>query len=131
MFIGAFVPCVAYKLHHWVERRFKIDDAVGAVAVHGYGGFLGVVIAGFMLWGQPSSPYKDYATISPLGQLAGAIIMVALGFIPTYILARILNRANLLRVPREVELVGLDFANSEAYEAAVADVTAAERAMVK
>ena len=28
----------AYKLHYWVERKFKIDDAVGAVAVHGYAG---------------------------------------------------------------------------------------------
>jgi ammonia channel protein AmtB len=103
MLIGAVVPCIAYKLHYWVERRFKIDDAVGAVAVHGYGGFLGVVIAGFMLWGQPSSPYEGYAAINPLGQLVGAIIMVALGFIPTFILAKILNGANLLRVPKEVE----------------------------
>jgi ammonium transporter, Amt family len=38
---------------------------------------------------------------------------------------------NLLRVPHEVELAGLDFANNEAYDAAVADVIAAERAMVK
>ena len=57
--------------------------------------------------------------------------MVALGFIPTFIVAKILNAANLLRVPREVELVGLDFATQEAYEAAVADVTAAEKAMVR
>jgi ammonia channel protein AmtB len=57
--------------------------------------------------------------------------MFSLGFIPTYIVAKILNGANLLRVPKEVELVGLDFATQEAYEAAVADVTAAEKAMVK
>jgi Amt family ammonium transporter len=131
MFIGAIVPSIAYKLHYWVERRFKIDDAVGAVAVHGYGGFLGVVIAGFMLWGQPSSPYEGYAAINPLGNFIGACIMVALGFIPTFIVAKILDGANLLRVPREVELVGLDFEDREAYDAAVADVTAGERAMVK
>jgi ammonia channel protein AmtB len=131
MLIGAIVPCIVYKLHYWVERRFKIDDAVGAVAVHGYGGFLGVVVAGFMLWGQPSSPYEGYAAINPLGNFIGAVIMVALGFIPTYIVVKILDGANLLRVPREVELVGLDFQDREAYDAAVADVTAAERAMVK
>ena len=131
MLIGAIVPCIAYKLHYWVERRFKIDDAVGAVAVHGYGGFLSVVVAGFMLWGQPSSPYEGYAHINPLGSIIGAVIMFAMGFIPTYIVAKILNGANLLRVPREVELVGLDFATQEAYEAAVMDVTAAEKAMVK
>jgi ammonia channel protein AmtB len=131
MLIGAIVPCIVYKLHYWVERRFKLDDAVGAVAVHGYGGFLGVVVAGFMLWGQPSSPYEGYAAINPLGNFIGAVIMVALGFIPTYIVVKILDGADLLRVPREVELVGLDFEDREAYDAAVADVTAAERAMVK
>ena len=131
MLIGAIVPCIVYKLHYWVERRFKIDDAVGAVAVHGYGGFMGVVVAGFMLWGQPSSPYEGYAAINPLGNFIGACIMFALGFIPTYIVAKILDASDLLRVPREVELVGLDFEDREAYEAAVADVTAAERAMVK
>ncbi|MBC8037668.1 MAG: ammonium transporter, partial [Rhizobiales bacterium] len=130
MLIGAIVPCIAYKLHYYVERRFKIDDAVGAVAVHGYGGFLGVVVAGFMLWGQPSSPYEGYAAINPLGNFIGALIMVALGFIPTFIVVKILSAANLLRVPKAVEIVGLDFATREAYEAAVADVTATEKAMV-
>ena len=42
--ISAVIVVVIYKMHYWVERRFKIDDAVGAVAVHGYAGFLGVVV---------------------------------------------------------------------------------------
>ena len=54
--IGATVPVISYKLHYYVERRFKLDSAVGAVAVHGYTGFLGTVVAGFVLWGYPSSP---------------------------------------------------------------------------
>jgi ammonia channel protein AmtB len=131
MLIGAIVPFIAYKLHNWVERRFKIDDAVGAVAVHGYGGFMGVVIAGFMLWGQPSSPYEGYAVITPWGQIMGALIMFFLGFIPVYILAKVLNAFGLLRVPRKVELEGLDFSNEQEYNSAVKDVIAAERAMVK
>lgn len=131
MLIGAIVPTIAYKLHNYVERRYKIDDAVGAVAVHGYGGFLGVVIAGIMLWGTPSSPYEGFAVITPWGNLIGAVIMVALGFIPTFILAKILESAGLLRVPAKVELEGLDFDTDQAYEAAFKDVTAAERALVK
>ena len=38
MLIGAIGVVIAYKMHYWVERKFKIDDAVGAVAVHGYAG---------------------------------------------------------------------------------------------
>lgn len=128
MLIGAVVPMIVYKLHFWVERTFKIDDAVGAVAVHGYGGFLGVVVAGFVLWGAPSSPYADFAAISPLGNFLGACIMfIVLGFIPTYILALILKSFGLLRVPKEIEIAGLDVVGHENYEVAIAEVKAAER----
>jgi ammonia channel protein AmtB len=131
MLIGAIVVAIVYRLHFWVERRFKIDDAVGAVAVHGYGGFLGVVIAGFMLWGTPSSPYEGFAHVNPLGNFIGAVIMFALGFVPVYVLAKILDGAGLLRVPQRVELEGLDFATNEAFQAAIAELAAAEKAMVK
>ena len=50
MFIAGIGTFIAYKMHYWVERTFKIDDAVGAVAVHGYAGFYGIVMAGFILW---------------------------------------------------------------------------------
>jgi ammonia channel protein AmtB len=131
MLIAAIVVAICYRLHYWVERRFKIDDAVGAVAVHGYGGFLGVVVAGFMLWGTPSSPYEGFAVITPWGNFIGAVIMFALGFVPVYILAKILEGAGLLRVPPRVELEGLDFGTNEALLAAVAEVSSAEKAMVK
>ena len=102
-----------YKLHYYVERKFKIDDAVGAVAVHGYAGFFGVVIAGFVLWGYPSSPDPTYASINPIGQFIGAIIMFGLlGFLPGWITAKILNSFGLLRIPREIEIMGLDAAAS-------------------
>jgi ammonia channel protein AmtB len=127
-FIGAIVPCIAYKMHYFVERVFRIDDAVGAVAVHGYSGFMGVVVAGFVLWGAPSSPYEGYATISPWGNGVGALIMFALGFVPVLIVARLLDSAGLLRVPREVELLGLDFKAQSAYEDAVAQVKQTENA---
>jgi len=118
---------VAYKLHYWVERTFKIDDAVGAVAVHGYAGVAGLIICGFVLNGYPSSGYGvgemwsfdaekfDYAMINPLGMFIGAFIMfVVLGLIPGWIIAKILHAAGKLRIPREVELAGLDYNIMEA-----------------
>jgi ammonia channel protein AmtB len=116
LIISAVIVVIIYKLHYWVERRFRIDDAVGAVAVHGYAGFLGVVAAGFVLWGYPSSPDAllghegSWAPITPWGQFIGAVIMFfVLGFVPGYILSWILNAVGMLRVPREVELAGLDY----------------------
>jgi ammonia channel protein AmtB len=109
MLIGAGGAILAYKMHYWVERRFKIDDAVGAVAVHGYAGFYGVVVAGFMLWGYPSSPFEGYAPITPWGNFLGALIMFfVLGFFPALIVSKILHSMGKLRIPREIELVGLD-----------------------
>jgi len=118
MLIGAIGVVIAYKMHYWVERKFKIDDAVGAVAVHGYAGFVGLVICGFVLNGYPSSGYSvgamwdgsTYASINPLGQFLGAIIMFGvLGMLPGYVIARVLSAFGKLRIPREVEIAGLDY----------------------
>ena len=109
MVVGALGVVFMYKMHYWVERTFKVDDAVGAVAVHGYAGFFGVVIAGFMLWGYPSSPNPEFATISPWGQFLGAIIMFGvLGFLPGFVGAKVLNAFGVLRVPKAIEIAGLD-----------------------
>jgi ammonia channel protein AmtB len=128
MFVGAVGVVFMYKLHYWVENKFKIDDAVGAVAVHGYAGFFGVCAAGFMLWGYPSSPNPEYATITPWGQLLGAIIMFwVLGFTPAFITAKILKAAGFLRIPREIELVGLDISSEIEAEEDALDVVMAEK----
>jgi len=118
LLIAAIGVVVAYKMHYWVEREYKIDDAVGAVAVHGYAGVAGLIICGFVLWGYPSSGYgvgsmwvgTDYAPINPIGMTIGAVIMFGvLGFLPGWILAKILHAAGKLRIPRDVEIAGLDY----------------------
>ena len=136
MIIGMIGVVISYKLHYWVERKFKIDDAVGAVAVHGYAGFIGLVICGFVLNGYPSSGYSvgamwdgsTYASINPLGQFLGAIIMFGvLGMLPGYIIAKVLHGMGKLRIPREVELAGLDYEMMEADKEAEKAVSTATR----
>jgi ammonia channel protein AmtB len=118
MVIGMVGVYVAYKMHYWVERKFKIDDAVGAVAVHGYAGVVGLIICGFVLWGYPSSGYEGYAAINPIGMIIGAIIMFGLlGFLPGWIIAKVLNGMGKLRIPHEVELAGMDYNYMEAAKA--------------
>ncbi len=129
MLIGGVGAVCAYKLHFWVERTFKIDDAVGAVAVHGYAGFIGLVIAGFMLWGHPATAgyHETVATISPWGQFLGALIMFGvLGFLPAFVVALALKGMGMLRVPPSVELVGLDLSGEIAEEADAMAVSEAD-----
>jgi ammonia channel protein AmtB len=122
MIIAMVGVWVAYKLHNWVERRFKIDDAVGACAVHGYAGVFGTIVAGFVLWGYPAvTPFGEpnmawfgstpegHPAINPLGNIIGAFIMWGvLGLVPGYVMAKILDALGWLRVPKEVEVAGLD-----------------------
>lgn len=129
MIIGAVGVVIVYKLHYYVERKFKIDDAVGAVAVHGYAGVVGLIIAGFVLWGAPSSPYEGYAAVNPLGQIIGALIMFGLlGFLPAYIISKIQSSMGILRIPLEIEIQGLDLGEQHTYETAIADINAATKA---
>jgi ammonia channel protein AmtB len=110
---GIGVVCM-YKIHYWVERKFKVDDAVGAVAVHGYAGFIGLVLAGIVLWGHPASYGDRTIAITPWGQFAGAIIMFwVLGFLPTFILCKIMAAVDILRIPKPIEIIGLDLAEYE------------------
>ena len=54
--------------------------------------------------------WNNFATINPLGQFIGALIMfVVLGLIPGYVIAKVLNGMGKLRIPREVEIAGLDY----------------------
>jgi ammonia channel protein AmtB len=71
---------------------------------------------------------STYASINPLGQFLGAIIMfVVLGLIPGYIIAKILNGMGKLRIPREVEIAGLDYEMMEEDKDAEKAVSSATR----
>lgn len=108
IFGGAFAVWVGT----WIERRLRIDDAVGAVAVHGACGFLGLLYVGVFAAGFPTG--VDNVESSMLGQLVGMLTFFALGFIPGYGVSWLLKRFNLLRVPPEVEVYGLDRAEFDA-----------------
>jgi ammonia channel protein AmtB len=99
---GCIVPFVNNLL-----IKFKIDDAVGAVAVHGVGGLWGVVAAGIFAAGYPNI---EGPAISLGGQIASGVVMVLLGFIPGYVASFILKQFKLLRTTHGAEVAGLDTA---------------------
>jgi ammonia channel protein AmtB len=51
-----------------------------------------------------------------------------LGFIPTFIVAKILNAMGILRIPKEVEIAGLDYVENQASAAAGQEIVNAELA---
>jgi ammonium transporter, Amt family len=92
----------------WIERKLRVDDAVGAVAVHGVCGFYGVFLVGIFAGGYPTG--VNNVEVSFGGQLMGMMAFLPLAFLPGYAASWILKKLNLLRVPPEVELEGLDMA---------------------
>lgn len=119
---------MAYYAHNWVEKKFKIDDAVGAVAVHGYCGLFGGIVAGFALWGYPAimpsagtlvtlsegagwfgTNAEGLPIVTPIGNaICSLTFALGFGLIPGYVLGKVLNAMGLLRVDPKVELTGLD-----------------------
>jgi ammonia channel protein AmtB len=93
----------------WLERR-GIDDAVGAVTVHGTIGLYGVVMLGVFASGFPAlqGAAGDAPTVSLMGQIVGAVVFFALGFIPGYVVSLLLKGMGMLRVPAHAEEAGLD-----------------------
>jgi ammonia channel protein AmtB len=98
-------PCA-----EWLEG-LGIDDAVGAVTIHGTIGVFGVVVLGIFGSGIPGlgafAPEGTVA-ISLWGQFVGAVVMFLLGFVPGYIVSWLLHKAGMLRVPEAVQIKGLD-----------------------
>jgi ammonia channel protein AmtB len=99
---------VAVWAGNFIEKKLRIDDAVGAVAVHGVCGFYGVLLVGIFAGGYPTGINNVESSLG--GQLMGMMAFLPLAFLPGYVASWILKRLNLLRVPAEVELEGLDMA---------------------
>jgi ammonium transporter, Amt family len=106
--LAALTAALAYYAGMWIEKKGRVDDVVGAVAVHGVAGFLGIIWVGLFAAGYPTGLNNVDSSIG--GQLLGLATFVPLGFLSGWIAARVLKMLNLLRVPPEVEVDGLDTA---------------------
>ncbi len=106
-FALAFLGGVIGPLSAKVLERFGVDDAVGAVSVHGTCGILGVLAVGIFAGGYP--PFSESVpTITFGGQFMGMLVMVALGFIPGYVIAMILKSFGILRASEPIQEMGMD-----------------------
>jgi Amt family ammonium transporter len=103
-FVGGVIIIPANNLLH---KIFKIDDPVGAIAVHGVGGTWGVLAMGIFASGVPgaSSAIPD---ASLWGQIVGGLTMFAVGFVPGYGVSFVMKMMGWLRVPDHIQIAGLD-----------------------
>lgn len=91
-----------------VLEKWGIDDAVGAVTVHGTIGLFGLIMLGVWAPGLPAAQGEGAITVSLIGQIVGAITFFLIGFVPGYVVSYILKKCGMLRVGEEAEIAGLD-----------------------
>lgn len=100
-------------------ERLRIDDPVGAVPVHFFGGIWGLLAVGLFAMGNPDTagwngvptPVTGLLYGNPtqiLAQLAEIGAILTFVFVPSYVFFRILDALGLLRVAPAVEQSGLD-----------------------
>lgn len=116
--IGAVAGWLVVTVVFFVERRLKVDDPVGAVAVHGACGLWGVLAVGIFAdgtygdgWNLVSGPVEGLL-YGDFGQFAAQAVNVAvlLGVVlpVAYAFFKLQDRFMGLRPPADQELAGLD-----------------------
>ena len=94
----------------FIEKKLKIDDAIGAASVHGVAGVWGTLVIG--LWGVDGDTgigLFNGGGASQLGaQAIGVLAYAVWAVVLSYIVLAILKATIGLRVSKEVEIEGLD-----------------------
>ncbi len=92
---------------------FEIDDPVGAFAVHGACGMLGIIAVG--LFGHPALTINKKAGLFLGGgfdllgvQLGGEVAIIIFVVIFSFLMFGTLNAVGLLRVDEEADRIGID-----------------------
>ncbi len=118
--IAGVLVCVFIE----ILDKLKIDDPVGAISVHGVCGLWGVLAVGLFAdgtsfyggtWNNVNGAVKGifYGDGGQLvAQIIGCITLIVWAFGLSYVFFKVLDRVVKLRVPTDVELEGLDIAET-------------------
>jgi Amt family ammonium transporter len=94
----------------FIEKKLKIDDAIGAASVHGIVGFWGTIVIG--LWGVDGDTkiglFNGGVTDQLIAQLTGGLAYAVWAVVLSFIVFGILKKTVGLRVTEEEEVAGLD-----------------------
>jgi len=86
--------------------KLKIDDPVGAIAVHGVNGFFGALAVG--LFATDGGLFFGGGTAMLATQALGVLVIGAFGFVFTFILMKIMQKTFGIRISKVEESAGID-----------------------
>ncbi len=105
--VGGIIVVFSIEL---IEKKLKVDDAIGAVSVHGVAGFWGTIVIG--LWGVDGATgiglFNGGGADQFIAQFTGAVAYMVWAIVMSFIVFAALKYSIGLRVTEEEEIGGLD-----------------------
>ena len=111
MILGLVGGLVCYFAVDIVKRRFKIDDSLDVLAVHGVGGATGTLLTAFLAttaFGGAGLADGVSAGSQFIAQLVGVVAVLIWSVIATFVIVKIAEVIVGLRVDEDAEMEGLD-----------------------
>jgi Amt family ammonium transporter len=110
--LGGASACVCYFAVWLVKRVMGVDDALDVLGVHGVGGALGSLLLPFLVLVGPAGGRLNLAPTRQFAVQAIAVVAVAVfSGVATFVITKLADMLVGLRVDREHETQGLDFAS--------------------
>ena len=105
-FIGAVAGTLVVFAVEFIDHKLKIDDPVGAIAVHGCCGATGTLLTG--LFALDGGLFYGGGTHMFLIQLLGVVSVAVYVLVTMFIVFKLIQKAVGLRASEEEEILGLD-----------------------
>ncbi len=110
--LGGASACVCYFAVWLVKRVMGVDDALDVLGVHGVGGALGSLLLPVLALVGPAGGRLNLAPTRQFAVQAIAVVAVAVfSGVATFVITKLADMLVGLRVDREHETQGLDFAS--------------------
>jgi Amt family ammonium transporter len=111
IFIGVFAAVVSNLVVSW-KQKTSLDDTLDVFPCHGVGGIVGMLLTGVFATKTVNAAGADGLLYGNpaffLTQLKGAVIVVIFSFVMSFVIFKLINLVQPIRVSAEEEEEGLD-----------------------
>ena len=114
--IGVLAGILCY-LGIRAKNRFRYDDSLDVVGIHGVGGVLGLLATGFLASKAVNPDGADgllFGNLTQLGiQIVAILATIVYAFVVSYVLLKLIDKGLGLRIPESEEISGLDLSQHD------------------
>ena len=111
LIIGSLAGVICYEATQYIKKGLGIDDSLDVFPVHGVGGILGTTLTGVFVsasWGGAGLPEGVSMGSQVMVQIIGVITTVIWCGFFTYVILKVVDGLNGLRLSEEDEETGID-----------------------